>query len=440
MSPDDEPEWIILHCPTCAAVSKSNPYQAAIPTCPTCGTHLSREPAIPNPSELGLEAAGQEEEELLEIVSDRAVVPNPSFGGALITQLGSDASSDPQLDPTRLKSTSDEDLASVVEERIRVKRSSKRVKKELTSWDGGDQEGAEDDGSLGGGRRQRLDRRLPSWLKWLKIAAIAAVPVAFVGLAAYGLVVSLKNNDVIKPRAESTPASKARAALSDLEAAALDRQQSQQAFENARLVAEKFLDAPNWQKRLAFVREPERVRPLMERHYARPENPDGPFVHRPMGKNGKVVVHRSLMLLTVETEERDRLPLAVERIDEDTYLVDWESFVGHNEVPWMEIDTLLRTEPFVLRARIRKREYYNYGFQDSDWSSWQLEDRPGDHRLFGYVDRGGPLDTELFQHIADAKGSVYILLKVRYPQDAPAGDQLEITEVIAKGWIQPKKK
>ena len=95
----------------------------------------------------------------------------------------------------------------------------------------------------------------------------------------------------------------------------------------------------------------------------------------------------------------------------------------------------------MVRVRAKERDYYTYGFRDDAWVSWQLEDREGNHRVFGYVERNSPEHIELRLMTKGKKGQrknpVYMLLKVRFPENAPAGDQLEIVEVVTKGWVAP---
>jgi hypothetical protein len=237
-------------------------------------------------------------------------------------------------------------------------------------------------------------------------------------------------------------ASLARAALSELEAAAMEDIASEEIYAKSKEVAEKFLDANSWEERLAYVRDPERVRPLMEQHYSRPGNDDGPVLHREIPEKAEVLVHLSYLMLAITMPDFSVRPLAIERISEDQFLVDWESWVGYCGVPWTEFDTHRPTEPFVLRARVFQRNYFNFGFRDDTWASWQLEDRAGDHRIYGYVGREDPKMIELVAQTEDRPNPatpVYLLLKVRFPENAPSADQVEITEMIGRGWILPRE-
>ena len=413
-------------------VSKFDPMQAAAtaatPTCPKCGTVLpapkpttitsppSDPDQIPNPNELPEEPEPQQGEP----EDDDTLLSVP-----LISGLEDSRADDPPLDSSLLKTTSDEDLASKA---IRVKRKSARVEKQLTSWDD------RDPGDEESGQRRRPT---PAWVKGLKVAAIAVVPVALLILIVYGVLASMKDKPEVEREPEVTAVSLARDRLSELERASLARSTSKEVFLNARAVAEQFLKAETWEQRRNFVREPDRVAPLMQEHYAKPGNPDGAIPYRELPEDSKLAVHNSLLLLSVEMEDFTRRPLAVEQVSADQFLVDWESWVGHCGVPWDELDERRPSEPFLLRARIKERDYYNYGFQDDRWASWQLEDLNGDHRIFGYVDSTGPLMIRLATETRREKKAIYVLLKVRFPEDAPAGDQVEITEFVARGWVSP---
>jgi hypothetical protein len=410
-----EPAWKILQCPNCAALSKCDPEAVVAPTCPRCGWALdvSQDPYVPDSSEL-LDDGPEIISEELDRPADAPPMTEPDL-------------EELQLDQARMKRTTDDELFSRAEDRIRVKRKSERVEKELTSWDDID----------AGVDESRPGRRKPTWLKVLRGGAIAAVPIALLCLMVYGLIASLQDKEEVQREPEITEAEVARESLSALEAAALERESSNQIYARVRAVAERFLNAASWQDRLALVREPDRVAPLMERFYADPDNPDGPVPHLPLPPEGKILVHESLLLISVGKEDRRTLPLALELTAPDEYRVDWESFVGFCEVPWNEIPDRRPIEPFLLRAKVKPGNFYNFGFRDDSWSNWHLDDRRGEQRLYGYAELNGVTESDLKLHLGRSKKQVYLLLKVRFPEDAPSPHQVEITEVIAKGWVAP---
>lgn len=385
------------------------------PTCPICGwaLDLSQDSYIPDSGELL--------DHEPEIISRE---PDPPAGDRWITLPEFKAT---QLDQTRMKRTTDDEMFSRAEDRIRVRRKSGRVERELTSW-----EGREDGVDAG-----RLDESKPIWVKVVRGIAIAAVPVALLCLMVYGLIASLRDKEELEREPEISEADIARESMSELEVAAMGIESSNKLYARVREVAERFLNAASWQDRVALVREPERVALLMERHYADQDNPDGPVRHLPLPPEGKVLVNDSLLLIVVEREDRSRIPLAFERTAPDEYRVDWESFTGYCEVPWKEIPERRPTEPFLLRAIVKQGNFYNHGFRDDRWSNWHLDDARGEKRLYGYAELNGVVESYLKLHSGSGKSLVYLLLKVRFPKDAPSPHQVEITEVIANGWVAP---
>ncbi len=399
--PVPEPSWIVARCRSCSGLAKFDPTKlGAPPTCPACGTVLS----LPPPS--------------APVWSE--AVRDPS---ALISHLPNRKPSDP-LDSSRVKQTNTQEMVSLASERVRVKRKSKRVMKQLTSWE---QSREELD-------RERHPQPTPAWLRKTKIALLALVSAALLGLMVYGVIASMREGGAIS---EPEKAETGSSPFSELEAASFDRTESKRVYARARAAAEQFLDAATWQERLSFCRDPKRVRMLMAEDHSNPARPDGPVARRPLPDQAKVVVNGSLILLSIEMDDFSRRPLAIERLSDDRYRVDWESWVGHCEIPWDELGQRRSALPFRLRARMLRRDYYNHGFQDERWTSWQLEDRTGQHRIFGYVEHQHPVLIQL-ESAARSQATnrpIHVLLEVRFPQSAPAGDQVEITKIITLGWV-----
>ena len=427
---------MILQCPNCAGLAKCDPDSAVLPTCPRCGWALdiSRDlpPPVPVPNPNEFEAEEEVEAEIITAGTEPSAASPllPKSGTAareLISNLSSGRPADPLLDADRLKHTTDKELVSKAEERIRVKRQSRRVAKELTGWD---EEEAQVEIERAESRPRRR-RRTPLWNQFARLTVNVFVPAGLVCLVVYGVIASLREKEVVVPEPEISAAEAARNSLPALEAAALERDQSKEIYMRVRAVAEQFLNAGTWQERLAVVRQPGRVGPLMERYYSDPDNPDGPVPHRPIAENGRVQVYKSLLLIAIENEDRSRRPLAVERSAQDgEYRVDWESFVGHCEVSWKEIPEKRPSQPFVLRARVKRGNFFNFGFRDDKWTCWHLDDATGEHRLYGYTKRNGATEIGLVEAQRGTKEeAVYVLLKVR------SAHQVEITEVIAKGWV-----
>jgi len=196
-----------------------------------------------------------------------------------------------------------------------------------------------------------------------------------------------------------------------------------------------FLTSDSIEKRLAFVRDPQRVKPLMKEYYgAEKFEPEG-FEDL----NRAEIRHRGMFLTSfARIGDFSSGPIAVERIEdgaEESYRVDWESWVGYCE---MSVEDLIRekpTEAKLLRIMLRQGSYYNYGFSDDKkWAAYRLGFRNSDRTLLAYVRRDSKEGESLDELFRDG-GSFPYTLKVRYPENARSGDQVEIVELLAQGWI-----
>lgn len=108
----------------------------------------------------------------------------------------------------------------------------------------------------------------------------------------------------------------------------------QPAAEHARKVLEKYFEGADLTEKLASVRNPERVRPLMEDYHDRRGHP---FPTMGRVSPGKEVVsgERIFVFFEVEPFSGPRFPVAVEW-DGFRFAVDWESMSAYGTMDWQE--------------------------------------------------------------------------------------------------------
>ncbi|MGI9240085.1 MAG: SGNH/GDSL hydrolase family protein, partial [Verrucomicrobiales bacterium] len=228
-----------------------------------------------------------------------------------------------------------------------------------------------------------------------------------------------------------TPAQVAREMMSEVERLALD--QPAETFAAAGVVLERFLSAPDYQERLQSCRDAERVRPLMEEYYSREK--DGMLGFRKPRDGWQMRPYRSFLLAQVELDDFRSLPIVLERQSDGSYLVDWESFVGYCEIPWVKFQSDRPTDSFLIRARASAGDYFNYGYEKSEWVCLKLEDSAQNHCVYGYIKVDDPLLEEVRQVMAPS-GVTHLMLNVAYPTGGEAGNQVLITGLVEKGWVR----
>lgn len=200
-------------------------------------------------------------------------------------------------------------------------------------------------------------------------------------------------------------------------------------------VVKGFLRAKNVEEMKQWIRDPERVGPLLDLYYGKVDFETEGFE----SLNKLEVSYRgNLVNTTVQTADFLSTPIAVERMvsgNEETYRVDWESWVGYCDFTAMEMRSRKPTQPFLMRVILEPASYYNYEFKDDKkWRSYGIETRESEFSFLGYVARDSELDKKI-QLLLKNAARTSCLIEAAYHPDARAKDQLEIVDFISEGWI-----
>jgi len=206
-------------------------------------------------------------------------------------------------------------------------------------------------------------------------------------------------------------------------------------MEKVEKAVQGFLNAGTIEERLKFSRDPERVGPLMEKYYEDELMEAEGFEAI---KKTEISYRGAFVTTMVQTGDFMSSPIAVERIGEgegSTYVVDWESWVGYCDVSAEEMRRRKPVAPMMMRVLISPENYYNYGFSDdSKWRSYRLELRNSEYTFLAYAKKNSELDHALSSVRESGQGTPY-LIKAVYPPGGRAKDQIEIVEIVSKGWI-----
>jgi hypothetical protein len=213
-------------------------------------------------------------------------------------------------------------------------------------------------------------------------------------------------------------------------------------FDNDKLeeAVKNFVNAESPAELKKYIREAERVGPLIDRYYEQ-------VAYEAAGFESLNRLELSYLgeILTTSVTTADFLssPIAVERVvdgDKESYQVDWESWVGYCDYPPEEMREKKPDQPFLMRVIMEPANYYNYGFSDDrKWRSLGLELKDSVYSFLGYVARDSEQDKEL-QIMMKNANALSCLIKVAYPSGARAKDQVEILEIVAKGWVTSLEK
>jgi len=204
-------------------------------------------------------------------------------------------------------------------------------------------------------------------------------------------------------------------------------------------VVEAFLESDSVDGIEKLIRDPDRVKPLMLGYYKGQEVE--PVGYRSFDQLQVLVYQGDQEYLTGIVTMRDfssnRIALFAQEIDGvEKYVVDWESWVGYSEKTPELARAEKPTEPFMVRAILSSGSYFNYGFSDdSKWHAYNMEFQNSDDTFLAYTMIGSDVDSSLRSIWANNEMTGVFTIKVRYPKDARAGNQVEIVEVIDSSWF-----
>jgi len=196
-------------------------------------------------------------------------------------------------------------------------------------------------------------------------------------------------------------------------------------------VIKGFLNAETVTERGKYVRFSEEVVPLMKKFYGGEDlEPEG---FRSLDQS-KIAYRDAYLSSFVQMKDFTNSPIAIERKG-DLYLVDWESWVGYGDLKVEEMIVQKPTEDVTMRVIFQRKNYYNFSFiDDKKWASFRLTFLKQERSLWAYVDRESEAGKKLLMN-ANLGAEQPGLVKVKYPKNARADDQVILTDFITSGWI-----
>lgn len=220
--------------------------------------------------------------------------------------------------------------------------------------------------------------------------------------------------------------------------AALQRDSYDSSTDKAALTAIEFLTARTLDERLAWVRQPERVAPMMREYYAKGDDRHPEFKQL-LGRASLTVAGREVITISFSSQNNSALAIALLRDgDDQRFLVDWESFVSYSDIPTEVFIEKKPTTPTTFRVYANIGDYYNFQFSDqSKYQCISLENRDGDLLFYGYVTRDQAWLDTIFPSRAPSQAPRALTLKISFPADPPADNIVLIDEFVTAWWFAP---
>ncbi|MFT4547544.1 MAG: hypothetical protein ACI8XO_003069 [Verrucomicrobiales bacterium] len=264
-------------------------------------------------------------------------------------------------------------------------------------------------------QEQLSEAEADSIIKWVGLGIMLLVVGGIIG-------VTLHNRKAGDPPDES---------LSAIEEMSADRAHIKEVVKN-------YMEAKDPSARLAYVRRPDDVWPLMERYYEDNEI----YV-------SKVNSFKLVEPLTIESmpfwsavAEGSEGPekLLLEKVGGD-FKIDWETHVGFNP---MRPEDFLKERPsgkHEFRVYVSPGNFYNPPFADSKYQSAELGFPNSGVQIDGYIEKASEdhssFLTMVFREEATGqpKALVPLILELEWPEETSGLPQVKINKLVSEHWL-----
>lgn len=203
-----------------------------------------------------------------------------------------------------------------------------------------------------------------------------------------------------------------------------------------RVIAD-YLKAGSVEELMPLVRDPERVRPMIEAAWA--AEPRRPMKFSRMAIfEPAMLSSRPFWVVRAEVEDGEAQSLLVEQTGETGVKVDWETHVCHQPMPWDRyISERPAGEALDFRLWAEPDTFYSHEFSSAGrWNCYRLTAKGSEGHLFGYV----PADSETAAQLATLSrkspgAKATVILRLRRPAESASPRGVVIEKVVAPRWI-----
>lgn len=201
-------------------------------------------------------------------------------------------------------------------------------------------------------------------------------------------------------------------------------------------VVRGFFEASGAEQKQAFVRDPQRVRPLMENYYH--DRRQEPRTWKSLGwvlpveEPGYRLGYAQALFADAEP-----VSLIIEEQPDGSFRVDWESSVRYGEIDWGEFIRTRPVSPTLFRVIASKpRHAPSADGAPQNTEVLEIKHPDGDGTLYAWFDRKDPKFQPLIQQLQTGNWKdVPLTLRLCYTGPAAGGSSVKIVGIEGKGWL-----
>ncbi|MFY7817810.1 MAG: hypothetical protein ACOVRB_05530 [Akkermansiaceae bacterium] len=191
----------------------------------------------------------------------------------------------------------------------------------------------------------------------------------------------------------------------------------------------KYLAADTIDEKIRYVRHAEQIRPQMEHYYAR--NPllaqscEEVTNYKLLNMNG----HTFWKVMAVYGKKKAEI-LLLEQISDTQVLVDWDSHVDFEELPWSQYVNQPTYSIVRYRVQVEATNRFVAEFSnESLWRCYRITKSTSEKIIFGYVHRNSPTDISI--QTALMQGSNHLILELQASPAMKARDSIVIKSLVS---------
>lgn len=219
---------------------------------------------------------------------------------------------------------------------------------------------------------------------------------------------------------------------------AQDEKEAAEMIERIEQVKKDFFAASSVDALAKHVRQPERVRPLMEDYYSTRTLKARKIVRTNLLQPLTIETSANFWMSSVDLDNRETANLIIDTGGDGGPKVDWETTVCYQPMDW---DKFAVGRPpgttLDFRVYLQRDLFYSHEFSDSSvWECFRLTSLTGEETLFGYVKKSSPVAEEIGRMLDLNQGEpTAMILRLSLPKGMQSRRGVVIDKMVSPRWM-----